>query len=291
MLTIQILDSASAPPFLLMLAPGLRRSLWAGDDDPAQLVLGATFWGQPAGAAFVYRSAETARLLDIYVLPAYRQAGIGRALFSAVEEQVCRAGISRIQTSYKAEEQTPHFERLLTGQGWTTPVATSKIFWTRCAVAFGPWVSRYRFRPPYEVFGWSELTDAEHDRVAERGKASWYPPNFSPFRRPDDAWDPQCSVGLRCNGEVVGWCLTMREKPNQMLVDILFVDPPLQLLGRGFMLVGEVIRRYCASGGDYSYWQVSAENEPMLRWSRKAFAGEGLVDEYDEWFSEKILLP
>ncbi len=74
-----------------------------------------------------------------------------------------------------------------------------------------------------------------------------------------------------------------------MLVEILFVDPPLQRLGRGFMLV-EVIRRYCASGGDYAYWRVSPDNEPMLRRSAKAFAGEGLVDQYEEWYNEKDLV-
>ncbi len=30
------------------------------------------------------------------------------------------------------------------------------------------------------------------------------------------------------------------------------------------------------------YWRVSTDNEPMLRWSARAFAGEGLVDQYGE---------
>lgn len=290
MLTIQPLDGHSLLRFILLLETGLRRSILDRQDDPGQRVLGASFLGQPVGVAVVHVDSEAAALTDLYVLPNYRRGGIGRRLLAAVEEQVRRAGVSRMQTHYKADEQTPHFERLLAGQGWDPPIVTGELFWTRCAVAFGPWVSRYRFRPPYSFFAWPELTAAERDRLLERGAAGWYPPNFSPFSRPDDAWDPLSSVGLRRKGEVVGWCLTVRESQGQMLVDILFVDPPLQRLGKGFMLVGEVIRRYCADGGDYAYWRVNPRNEAMLRWSRKAFAGEALVDQYAEWYSEKTLL-
>ncbi len=28
----------------------------------------------------------------------------------------------------------------------------------------------------------------------------------------------------------------------------------------------------------------------MWRWSRRAFLGEGLVDQYDEWYTEKTLI-
>lgn len=290
MLVIEIPDRLSVADYLLLVKPGMRQFVREAGEADGILVLGASFWGEPVGAIVVSYGEDAARLLDLYVLPDYRRAGIGRGLFSAAEEQVAGRGIAHLQATYRRDEQTPIFERLLLAQGWSPPSLRSSVFWTQCAVGVGPWVSRYRFRPPYEIFLWADLTDTERTRVGERGEAGWYPPIFSPFYRPDAAWDAQSSVGLRCNGEVVGWCLTVREKPDQMLVDSLFVDPPLQRLGRGFMLVGEVIRRYCAGGGDYAYWRVSPENELMLRWSRKAFAGEALVDQYEEWYSEKILL-
>ncbi|MBI1299552.1 GNAT family N-acetyltransferase [bacterium] len=287
--TVHRLDEQTIPPFLLLVQPGERRRIWKDHKNPAQIVLGATLLGQPAGIAVGVVNGAFADLTDLYVLPAYRRGGIGGALLAALEKEAIEARAEQIGTLYRPDEHTPVFARLLHTQGWTTPIPRSKVFWTRCAVAFGPWVSRYRFRPPYETFAWPDLTESERTRLAERGKSGWYPPMLSPFHRPNNAWDGESSVGLRCNGEVVGWCLTVREAPQQMLVDILFVDPPLQVLGRGFMLVGEVIRRYCASGGDYAYWRVSPDNEPMLRWSRKAFASEGLVDQYEEWVSEKTL--
>lgn len=289
MLIIQVLERSSLLPYLLLVKPGMRQLVRDAREEDGLLVLGASFWGEPAGVAVVSVGDAAASLLDLYVLPGYRQAGIGAALLSAVDEELVQHGVAQLQAVYHPDDHTPVFQHLLGGQGWAIPFLRGKVFWTRCAVAFGPWVSRYRFRPPYALFAWQELTPAERARVQKRGEDGWYQPICSPFHRPDDAWDPASSIGLRYNGDVVGWCLTVREKPEQMLVDVLFVDPPLQRLGKGFMLVGEVIRRYCASGGDYAYWRVNPENEAMLRWSRKAFAGEGLVDQYDEWYSEKIL--
>ena len=291
MFAIQVLDRLSVPPYLLLVKPGMRRLLLDDAELSHLLVLGASFWGQAAAAAVVAQGKNAAHLIDLYVLPSYRQAGIGAALLSAVEEQLAQAGIPRIQTLYRPDEHTPAFAALLTRQGWTRPVLSHIVFWTCRAVGFGPWINRYRFRPPYELFAWSDLTETERNRLAERGELGWYPPALSPFRCPDNIWDPESSVGLRYRSEVVGWCLTVREKPDQMLVEILFVDPPLQRLGRGFMLVGEVCRRHAASGGDYVYWRVSPDNEPMLHWSHKVFARDGLVDQYEEWYSEKVLLP
>ena len=290
MLTIQVLDRSSIPLYLLLVKPGMRQLVRDAREEDRLFVLGASFWGEPAGAAVVSIGENVAHLLDLYVLPSYRQAGIGRALLAAVEEQIRLAEIPRIQALYQPNQQTPYFQQLLAGLGWSTPLLKGQFFWTRCAVAFGPWVSRYRFHAPYSVFAWPELTASERNRLLQLGVEGWYPPLLSPFHRPDDAWDPQSSIGLRCNGEVVGWCLTVREKPEQMLVDILFVDPSLQRVGRGFMLVGEVIRRYCQSGGDYAYWRVNPDNEAMLRWSRRAFQN-ALADEYEEWYTEKVLLP
>lgn len=288
MLIIQVLERSSLLPYLLLVKPGMRQFVRDAKEDDSLLVLGASFWGEPAGVAVALQEEKAARLLDLYVLPAYRRSGIGAALLSAMQAQLVQRGVAQLQAIYRPNEHTPFFERLLAALGWVTPVLRRKVFWSRCAVAFGPWVDRYRFRPPYELFSWPELTQRERLLLAERSQTGWYPPALSPFYRPDDFWDPQSSIGLRYNGQVVGWCLTVREKPDQMLVDILFVDPPLQGLGRGFMLVGEVMRRYCASGGDYAYWRVMPDNEPMLRWSRRAFQN-ALADEYDEWYSEKTL--
>lgn len=292
MIAIHSLDAASVQPFALMVRPGLRQDALNIDADPNLLALGASFWGQPAGVAVVRTGDEAAQLLDLYVLPAYRKAGIGTSLLAAVEEAVQGTGRGRLHTLYRPDEHTPVFQRLLAKQGWTPPTHSHIVFWTTREqdALHLEWVQKYRFRPPYQVVPWPDITEAERAHIASRGEAGWYPTDLSPFHRPVEAWDPETSLGLRYNGEIVGWVLNVREAPLQLLIEILFVDPPLQRLGKGFMLIGEVTRRCWEIGMEDMYWRASPDNEPMLRWSRNAFAGDGLVDQYDEWYTGKTLI-
>lgn len=279
------------PPFLPLIQPGGRGQLWENRAGAGQIVLGAAIWGQPAGVAVGFVGETSAQLADLYVLPAYRRAGIGSALLAGLEKEIAQADIDRLETLYRADKHTPAFEALLTKQGWTPPQSAHWLFWTRCASGFNPWVTRYRFRPPCELVLWSAVTDRERHTIAERGAAGWYPPDLDPFSRPADAWDPETSVALRRRDEIVGWVLSDREAPNQLQIVVMFADPPLQRLGRGFMLAGEVFQRYCrgSSEADYFYCRVRANNQPMLRWTRRAFEGR-MVDEYEERTSEKVLL-
>lgn len=295
-LTVQRLGQTALSPFILMMASSLRQPLLEKSTDPGQVVLGASFWGQPAGVAVLHAEKGVAILTDLYVLPAYRRAGIGSALLAAAEEEVKRSGLGKIQAVYRADEHTPAFEHLLANQGWAPPLVQSVVFWTSCSAGYDEWSQRYRFRPPYAAVPWSEISEAERQVIASRGASGWYPPKFSPFQRPSHVWDEETSLGLRYKGEVVGWLLTLREAPDLIRVEIMFVDPPLQRLGRGILLICEMIRRYCHDGdyhdspNEHCYWRVSPDNEGMLRWSRRSFPGR-FTDVYDEWYSKKSLLP
>lgn len=295
MLSIQRLDEKSLQPFVLMVQPGLRRSILEGQGNPDQIMLGALFLGQPVGVAVIHLTSETAGLTDIYVLPDYRRIGIGSALLATVEEEARRLGVRTLHALYRANEHTPAFAGLLTAQGWETPRVQSRVFWTSCSAGYDDWAQRYRFRPPYEPVRWIDISEDERRTIAQRREDGWYPSDLDPFQRPVDAWDAETSLGLRYKDEIVGWLLTLREAPDQIRVEILFVDPPLQRLGRGILLICEMIRRYC-NDGDYAggcnehcYWRVAPQNEGMLRWSQRSFPGR-FTDQYDEWYTEKILI-
>jgi molybdopterin-biosynthesis enzyme MoeA-like protein len=49
--TIYRLDEQTLLPFLLLMQPGERRRIWEERKSQAQIVLGATLLGQPAGIA------------------------------------------------------------------------------------------------------------------------------------------------------------------------------------------------------------------------------------------------
>jgi len=289
-LTLHHLDPSSVWPFVLLVKPALRQRLLHWHEEANLVVLGASFGRQPMGAAVALRGDEAAHLLDLYILPGYRSSGFGTALLAEAETHIAQTGLARIQARYDQNEHTPAFESVLAKRGWVRPTVTHRVFATtrEQAIINSRWVQRYRFRPPYQAVPWSDVCEADRQAIAERGKRGWYPSHRSPLQRPTDTWDSETSLALRYKGEVVGWALTIREAPDQLLVDILFVDPPLQRLGKGFMLIGEVIRRCWQVGIEYTYWQVRPDNKAMLRWSRRAFDG-ALADEYDERYSEKNL--
>ena len=288
--TLHRLDKQSMPSFLLLMQPGERRRIWEERNNPAQIVLGASLLGQPAGIAVGTVNGSTASLSDLYVLPIYRRGGIGGALLAGLEEAAIQSGTEKISVLYRQDDHTPAFGRVLAKGDWQTPTLSHIVFWTtreRDALSLD-WVQKYRFRAPYEVVPWPEVTEDERHLIARRGEAGWYPPDLSPFGRPTEAWDPETSLGLRYHGEIVGWVLNVREAPLQLLIEILFVDPPLQRLGKGFMLIGEVTRRCWQIGMQDMYWRAAPDNEPMLRWSRKAFTNV-LTAEFEEWYSAKVL--
>jgi arsenite methyltransferase len=288
MLAIHPLDVGSVRPYALMVRPGLRQELLKIDDEPNLLALGASFWGQAAGVALVNTGDEAAQLIDLYVLPEYRKAGIGTALLAAVEEEIQRSGMGKFHTLYRPDDHTPAFERVLVKGGWSPPTLSNIVFWTtreQDALSL-EWVQQLRFEPPYEVVPWPEVTQADLDAMAKLGEEGRYPPTLSPFARPFEAWDGETSFVLRHEGRVAGWVCATREKPLQLLIDILYVYPPRQRLGK--MLIGEVTRRCWQIGMEDMYWRVAPENAPMLEWSRRSFP-DRILEEYEEWTSEKAL--
>ncbi|HSH06006.1 MAG TPA: GNAT family N-acetyltransferase [Anaerolineae bacterium] len=286
MIAIYPLTANSIQPFILMVRPGLRQNVLEIGTDSKLVVLGATIWEQPAGVVVAYLSDETVQLMDLYVQPTYRQGGIGTALLAAVEEIAQQTGIGKCYTFYRPDEHTSAFEKTLAKVGWQASTLSHIVFWTtreRDALHLD-WVQQYRFEPPYEVVPWPDVTDADLQVIAQLGEEGRYPPSLSPLARPREAWDDATSFILRYEGNIAGWVCTLREAPLQLLIDILYVYPPRQRLGK--MLIGEVTHRCWQIGMQDMYWRVAPNNTPMLEWSRRSFP-DNIVDEYEEWYSEK----
>lgn len=286
--TIHRPDERAMRPFLLLMQPGQRRRIWAERQNPAQIVLGASVLGQPAGVAVGVVNEASATLTDIYVLPAYRRGGLGGALLARLEEAALQAGAQRIETLYRPNEQRLDFEAILTKRGWQPPILSHIVFWTTRELD-APKLAwqQYRFAPPYEVVPWPAVSAADRQAITKLGAEGRYSPDLSPFARPFAAWDGATSFVLRHAGTVAGWVCTVREAPLQLLIDILFVYPPRQRMGK--MLIGEVTRRCWQIGMEDMYWRVKPDNEAMLQWSRLSFPAT-IADEFEEWYSEKVLV-
>jgi hypothetical protein len=83
----------------------------------------------------------------------------------------------------------------------------------------------------YELFPWVELRPEERADILTRQRAAeWYPETLSPFPE-EERIEPVSSLGLRFHGQVVGWCITHRMKPDTIRFFRLFIRRDLQPMG------------------------------------------------------------
>lgn len=78
-----------------------------------------------------------------------------------------------------------------------------------------PWLNKnYRFSPSFTFFPWQEITPEERLNLQKQQETSlWIPDELSPFKHEENL-EPLNSLGLRYEGEVVGWVITHRLSPD-----------------------------------------------------------------------------
>ena len=131
-----------------------------------------------------------------------------------------------------------------------------------------PWMNAPLLSAGFELFAWNDLsrderTQLERQQIAEQNGHS-LDPEFE-----DYAFEPLTSIGLRYQGEVVGWMLTRRTAPGRVLYDWLAFKPQLRGRGYGMALVAAAIQRQYALDGHLSevggVWRTPLDNLPMVR--------------------------
>lgn len=218
--------------------------------------------GQMVGLLVVELLSDRAEILSLFVVPEHRRQGIGFQLVRYVELGLKRINCPQMQVRYQVSELTNSaLETILHRQGWQTPKTDFLI--TKATIeAFkqAPWVYQYPLPTKFTVFPWIELSEAERDQILQR---QTYPANLSPFD-PDPRLEPINSLGLRYQGEVIGWTINHRIAPDTIRYSTMFVEARFQRLGRGFSLLTEAIKRQIDSGIPYATAAVSSDNLPML---------------------------
>ena len=125
-----------------------------------------------------------------------------------------------------------------------------------------PWLSGLAFPEGFSTFSWGKLTTEERERV-EQGCGSWYPPVLSPFID-EHKIDLHYSLGLRFQGDVIGWMIVQRLAINLLLYKTLFVQKQFQHKARGVTLLAEAIRNAYETF-PFGICFIENENEAMLR--------------------------
>lgn len=198
--------------------------------------------GKPVGLAVAtFNERLFISQIDFFkVLESHREA-LGPRLLDELEKELRSIKSSIVSITYpQLGLQSQYLESLLKMFGWAPPT----VFKIHCkfdAVGFQPsWFRKgYRYAPGITIFPWKELTVKERERIELQLSQGVVPSIVSPFAE-EEKIEHLNSLGLRKNGEVIGWVITHRDNPDTIRYFALYIH-------RKYQKEGDAIKLLCDS--------------------------------------------
>jgi len=243
---LERLTPANAPAYRPLTFPAFRPLLDGLADQPQVVALGASRFGRPIGLALavMHPAAGVGELQSLYVLPGYREIGLGTDLVASLESLLQAEGCQYITTTWMTG--TPGvevFESVLLRRGWEPPQCRLLVFrGTAASMEGAAWLDRYRLPAEYTIFPWRDLTAADRQSILDRqAEQPWYHETLSPFFE-EESIEYMNSLGLRYQGYVIGWMITHRIAPDTVRFTRLLIHPDPRFRGRAPCLLAESIK-------------------------------------------------
>lgn len=253
----------------------------------------AQFQGQVIGMALVQLQAEIrlASLRSICVLPEHRRRGVGNGLVRCLEQVLAQHGYRSLELIYQTNwSNHPVVTPVLEKRGWVVRPHRLILRMTREQLAQAPVLKQYPIPPGFTVFPWPELTLAERQQLQQRQlDEGWYPPEQDPFQC-EPFIEPQSSIGLRYQGQVIGWNIHHRFTPDTVRRVLLFLSPEYRDQGMGVALLIESLRRYLNTRIPFYTTEVEASNSRLVAWWQRHLVPY-LAELVETRLAEKQLFP
>ena len=212
-----------------------------------------------------------AQIVSLYVKPKYRQRGIGGMLLERLSKKLSGLGYCQLELRYTAQtNSTVALERLLSQQGWSVPQPKMLVCHSIAEkMRQAPWLHSYRLPQTFRIFPLVQLTRQEYQTIQQQQACQpWYPEILSPFQG-ELPVEPLNSLGLRYQGEVVGWMATHRIAADTIRYTSLFVRQDLQKMGRAIPLIAEAIKLQLKSHVPRYTCATQVNNQPMVNFVRR----------------------
>lgn len=242
------IDIAQSPEYIPLIEPHLIPFLLKPVSLGLWVPIEARFEGKLIGLTLteVYHDLlrDNAQLYSFIVDPNWRRKGIGRQLFSFTQNWLVQEKKIRSFEFFYVEEDPCAIavEKILASQGWL-PARTQVIKLYFDVISFNPrWLHYFSPLPEsMQIFSWSELLPEDREHIEYLGSQRRFVPYLNPLRD-EELILKEASVGLRQNGQIVGWSITKRVDASTICYAILYVDSELLYQSYGIRLLVESIR-------------------------------------------------
>jgi GNAT superfamily N-acetyltransferase len=187
------------------------------------------------------------RVYRLEVKKAFRNLGVGAELLKKFGTD--SADLDLLELSViENEESHGAILRVAKKNGWSDPKISSYCYRTTIEKFFEsvPWAKQGRkYRYPQYFFPWTELTSDERNQLKdEEGPGSWRdePDPASPLVFGMN-FEPNTSLGVRIDGEIVGWMINGLYGADTVLYGSYFVRKPYRNAGLAISLLLESLKR------------------------------------------------
>ena len=268
-----LLNDSLLTSYLHLTYPIWRSRLQQPEYKELTIAIGAELNDQPVGLAIANIIPDTnkAQISSLYVQPKYRQQRIGGSLLRSLSQKLRLLGCRELELGYTAQATTTFaLEKLLARQGWSIPQPKMLVCHSITErMKQAPWLSSYRLPKAFSIFPLVELTRQEYQTIQQQqAHEPWYPEILSPFGG-DLPVEPLNSLGLRYQGQVVGWMATHRIAPDTIRYTNLFVRQDLQRMGRAIPLIGKAIKLQLKSNIPRYTCAAEVGNKSMVKFVRR----------------------
>jgi GNAT superfamily N-acetyltransferase len=226
--------------------------------------------GEPAGLVLGHITPTTPdaiELLSIFVAPAHRGQGLATRLVECLEGHALARGVSQMTGSYMTGKPSiPALERVFAKRSFDPPKLRMIVLkFTPEEARECDWYKRARLPQRATIFPWSEVTPDEREWLKRsQAERQWIHPELEPWRC-DQTFDDS-SVGMRRDGEIVGWVINHRAAPDLVTFTTSFMRADLARRGAIFPLYVASIERLMGTGVICSF-VTNAEFDGMVKFA------------------------
>ena len=191
--------------------------------------IGAKSEDKVVGLVLGWIESSRATLSSVFVSKDYRRRGIASKLVAIAEKSARARGAAKAMASISANSNSEPIRGVLKKNDWMDPVRQRSLIATCCPemrLKDAPWLKKNFNDSRLEVFPWSELTDDESEKLESTQASSdcWFPEMLSPLIDNTHLHQPT-SLGIRFEGEVIGWLITHRVNDGPISFVTMFAKP------------------------------------------------------------------